>query len=318
MSNQYHINENTGKVAKCHAQPGNCPITRQSGGEHYSNPEEAQSAYEKSQESSGNFLVSTTKSSITQTDSEDLKKIEFENRVEEFTRKISDATFYESSIKLDGIEYARPSLEDSEDYDDFDRTVLSSGLLDPIKGTRIVLEKDKYEESVTAYITDYSNGYTRIEGTRNTIDDYSKEDNVTAKTLLQASSLVKKQVPDLGKTNPQDVENYDKILKESLSKVSRTDEAAPLSLPGYVEEWTLDDSEYDKWNSKLPNNREISIQYSDNSYSKTKVLVEIEDYGVAHEVIFKGRPSFSKVMASLAQTMTFLDNNPEIAYEEEI
>lgn len=318
MSNRYHINENTGKVAKCHAQPGNCPITRESGGEHFESPEEAQSAYEKSQESSGSFLASTTKSSITEADSEKLKKIEFENKAKELSQKLSEAAFYDKPITLKGIKYSLPSFEDDEDYDNFDRTVLASEMVDAIKGSRIVLEKDKYEESIAAYVTDYSNGYTLIEGTRNTIKDYSKENITTAKTLLQASSLVQKQLPDFGKTNSQDIRNYNKILKDRLTKISPQDEREPTSLPGYVDDWSLDDSSYDKWVGKLPNNKEISIEYSDNSYSKTKILVEIEEYGVAHEITVKGRASKNKVMASLSQVMTFLDNNPEVAYEEEI
>lgn len=45
---RYHINDK-GEVNRCKAQKGNCPITKETGGEHYNTVNQAQAAYEKSQ-----------------------------------------------------------------------------------------------------------------------------------------------------------------------------------------------------------------------------------------------------------------------------
>lgn len=45
---KFHINDK-GEAKKCKAQPGNCPVTKESGGKHYDTPEEAQQAYESTQ-----------------------------------------------------------------------------------------------------------------------------------------------------------------------------------------------------------------------------------------------------------------------------
>lgn len=45
---RFHINEK-GEVNRCKAQKGNCPITKETGSEHYNTAAQAQTAYEKSQ-----------------------------------------------------------------------------------------------------------------------------------------------------------------------------------------------------------------------------------------------------------------------------
>lgn len=50
---KYHLNEK-GEAKKCSAKPGNCPITKENGGEHYDTKEEAQKAYEGQRKSFAN------------------------------------------------------------------------------------------------------------------------------------------------------------------------------------------------------------------------------------------------------------------------
>ena len=45
---RFHINEK-GEVKRCRAEKGNCPITKETGGEHYNTANQAQAAYEKMQ-----------------------------------------------------------------------------------------------------------------------------------------------------------------------------------------------------------------------------------------------------------------------------
>lgn len=45
---RFHINEK-GEVKRCRAEKGNCPITKETGGEHYNTANQAQAAYEKTQ-----------------------------------------------------------------------------------------------------------------------------------------------------------------------------------------------------------------------------------------------------------------------------
>lgn len=45
---KFHLNEN-GEAKKCSAKPGNCPITKENGGDHYDSVKEAQSDYERKQ-----------------------------------------------------------------------------------------------------------------------------------------------------------------------------------------------------------------------------------------------------------------------------
>lgn len=47
MMTKFHINDK-GEAKRCKAQPGNCPITKESGGEHYDSMIEAQKDYENS------------------------------------------------------------------------------------------------------------------------------------------------------------------------------------------------------------------------------------------------------------------------------
>lgn len=56
---KFHITED-GNVMPCSAKPGNCPITKETGGEHYDTKEDAQAAYEKQQ----SFVGMKTLSSI--------------------------------------------------------------------------------------------------------------------------------------------------------------------------------------------------------------------------------------------------------------
>lgn len=50
---KYHLNEN-GEAKKCAAKPGNCPITKETGGEHYDSKAEAQADFERLQNSFAN------------------------------------------------------------------------------------------------------------------------------------------------------------------------------------------------------------------------------------------------------------------------
>lgn len=100
MSGKFHINKH-GVPAPCKAKEGNCPL----GGSdtHYDTPEEAQVAADKANEAKHGLLPGVENHSYEMTPEQ---KVQFDNKVDEFADKASQASFQHDDCSPETSDYS--------------------------------------------------------------------------------------------------------------------------------------------------------------------------------------------------------------------
>lgn len=299
---KYHINQNTGQVAECRAQEGNCPVTKFTGEKHFDTREEAQERYEQIQQTSGGYLTST-KNRNDLIDESDMPLIE---KMAEF---ISSDKLYSEELNVEGVSFY--IFYEDLGTSTIDLEGVATGVVDDV---RIRIDRDKYDMSGSAIIfingkEEYIKGsYTKNVSHIGIVD----EDFGYQKLMLRSVRAARRNYPELFNPDEEVMAHYRELEKAEEEGNADFGFDSDFILPGYVENFEKTTSYFfpheDYYEGTLPNGRTLTIYYEDE-----RVQASIDNERILYEESMFSTKKQKR--AFLAKTMKALDERPELSVE---